>query len=91
MNCPKCKSADKIKKDILNGKQRYGCKSCGHHYTVMCKKTAKPDAMKQQILYLYLAGLGFRAIGRMLGVYPLQVIRSRVILRMSIAGYTCCQ
>jgi len=41
----------------------------------MRKKTAKPDAMKKQALHLYLEGLGFRAIGRMLGVSHVSVYR----------------
>jgi len=63
------------KKGILSRKQRYSCKSCGYHYAVMRKKTAKPDKMKKQALHLYLAGLGFRAIGHMLGFSQVSAYR----------------
>ena len=68
MNCPKCDSANKIKRGKIRGKQRYSCKSCNYNYTVIRKKTVKSDALKRQALQLYLEGLDFRSIGRMLQV-----------------------
>ena len=68
MDCTRCKSANKIKRGIIKGRQRYTCKDCGYNYTVEKKSTAKPEAMKRQALQLYLEGLGFRSIGRLLKV-----------------------
>ncbi|KAA6341547.1 hypothetical protein EZS27_010664, partial [termite gut metagenome] len=59
---------------IIKGKQRYKCKECGCHYTVELKSTAKPQSMKKQALHLYLEGLGFRSIGRLLGVSNVSVL-----------------
>jgi transposase-like protein len=57
-----------VKSGKVKGKQRYKCKDCGCHYSVELKSTAKSKAMKKQALHLYLEGLGFRSIGRFLGV-----------------------
>jgi transposase len=41
---------------------------------VELKSTAKPKSMKKQALHLYLEGLGFRSIGRLLGVSNVSVL-----------------
>ena len=38
------------------------------------KSTAKPKSLKKQALHLYLEGLGFRSIGRFLGVSNVSVL-----------------
>ena len=68
MKCPKCKSDDNRKAGLAKGKQRYKCKNCNHHFTVELKSTAQPESTKRQALRLYLEELGFRSIGRLLGV-----------------------
>ena len=68
MKCIKCGSINHVKRGIVGGKQRYTCKDCGYNYTVMKKSTAKSGTTKRQALHLYLAGLGFRSIGRFLNV-----------------------
>ncbi len=73
MNCPKCKNDNNIKDGIAKGKQRYKCKFCNYRYTVEIKSTAKPKNTKRQALELYLEGLGFRSIGRFLGVSHVSV------------------
>lgn len=45
-----------------------GVKDCHHHFTVMCKSTKKSDDTKQMAINMYLEGLGFRAIGRLLNI-----------------------
>jgi transposase len=74
MDCPKCKSSQKVKSGIIKSRQRYKCKSCSYNYTVEMKSTAKPDSMKKAALRLYLEGLGFRSIGRFLGVSNVSVL-----------------
>ncbi|KAA6334373.1 hypothetical protein EZS27_017294 [termite gut metagenome] len=74
MNCPKCTCDKSVKSGIIKGKQRYKCKECGCNYTVELKSTAKPNSMKKQALHLYLEGLGFRSIGRLLGVSNVSVL-----------------
>ena len=74
MNCPKCTSNNKVKSGIVKGKQRYKCNDCGCNYTVEIKSTAKPKSMKKDALHLYLEGLGFRSIGRFLGVSNVAIL-----------------
>jgi transposase-like protein len=74
MNCPKCASEKKVKSGIVKEKQRYKCKECGCNYTVELKSTAKPKSMKKNALHLYLEGLGFRSIGRLLGVSNVSIL-----------------
>jgi len=74
MDCPKCASNKKVKSGIVKSRQRFKCKECGCNYTVEIKSTAKPNSMKKDALHLYLEGLGFRSIGRLLGVSNVSVL-----------------
>ena len=74
MNCPKCSSNIGIKSGKVKGKQRYKCKKCNYHYTVQLKSTAKPKELKKYALQLYLEGLGFHSIGRILNVSNISVL-----------------
>ncbi len=75
MNCPKCNSSSHKKNGIVGGCQRYKCSDCGYNYTVELKSTAFSAFVKRQALQLYLEGLGFRSIGRVLGVSHVSVQR----------------
>ena len=66
MDCPKCGQGVHCKDGIVKGRQRYLCKSCGHHYTVSKRSGTSDSATRRQVLELYLEGLGFRSIGRVL-------------------------
>jgi len=68
MDCPKCKNTNKIKAGIVRCKQRYHCKLCKYYYTVSLRSRFKAESVKKKSLELYLEGLGFRAIGRILKV-----------------------
>ena len=74
MTCSKCNCSQSVKSGKINGRQRYKCKECGCNYTVEIKSTAKPKFLKKQALHLYLEGLGFRSIGRILGVSNVSVL-----------------
>ena len=73
MNCPRCKCSDCIKNGKVGGRQRYKCSDCGYNYSVELKLTASSASVKRQALKLYLEGLGFRSIGRFLGVSHVSV------------------
>ncbi|WP_157196622.1 IS1 family transposase [Methanococcoides burtonii] len=73
MNCPKCKSSNHKKNGKIDGLQRYKCHDCEYNYSVELKSTASPMSVKRQALQLYLEGLGFRSIGRFLGVSHVSV------------------
>ena len=74
MKCPKCQSKRKVKSGFTAGKQRYKCKECSCNYTQSHKK-GKPEIMKALAYVLYLEGLGFRAIARILKVSNVSVLR----------------
>ncbi len=74
MQCPKCKSERFTKDGIVKCKQRYKCKTCGFRYTVTRKSTEKPLSLKRHALQLYLEGLGFRSIGRVLNVSNVSIL-----------------
>ncbi len=73
MNCPKCNSSSHKKNGIVGGRQWYKCSDCSYNYTVELKSTAFSASVKRQALQLYLEGLGFRSIGRVLGVSHVSV------------------
>ncbi len=66
-NCPKCSHNHNTKDGIVKGKQRFKCKNCNFRFTVQ-QKDAKTGSneIKKLALQLYLEGLGFRSIGRIL-------------------------
>jgi transposase-like protein len=72
MNCPKCNSERCVKDGIVKNKQRYLCKPCKYRYTV--RGIGKPKSLKKFALQLYLEGLGFRSIGRILKVSNVSVL-----------------
>jgi transposase-like protein len=79
VDCPKCGSGEHCKDGIVKGRQRYLCKACSHRYTVLRRSGTADAAVKRQALQLYLEGLGFRSIGRILkfsNVAVLQWIRA---------------
>ena len=75
MRCLRCKSDQRIKDGIVKGRQRYQCKACGFRYTVEYKSGITPY-FKRLALMMYLEGLGFRSIGRILGVSNVAVLSS---------------
>lgn len=67
-NCPKCQSKERIKNGHINGRQRYRCKVCKYDYSVVQKSTSVSLEKKRLALAMYLEGLGFNSIGRILKV-----------------------
>jgi transposase-like protein len=68
MDCPKCKETSHSKAGFAKGRQRYKCKSCGYHYTVEKKSDVKSEETRRLALEMYLEGVGFRGIGRLLHI-----------------------
>lgn len=73
MKCPKCQSQNYVKDGIVKGKQRFLCKECKYRYTVEYK--GKPIEIKRMALHLYLEGLGFRSISRIINVSNVSVLK----------------
>jgi len=68
MDCPKCRSSSHVKDGIIRGRQRFRCKSCRYRYTVERKSDVKTLHIRRLALEMYLEGLGFRRIGRILKI-----------------------
>jgi transposase-like protein len=75
MICPRCESSFYRKAGKSNCLQRYNCKKCNYYYTVCRKSTAKSLSIKRYALNMYLEGLGFRQIARVLTVSHTSVYR----------------
>ena len=74
MKCPKCSSDKNVKDGIVKNKQRYQCKRCSYRYTVEFKAGIEPF-YKRLALMMYLEGLGFRPISRIIGVSDVAVLK----------------
>jgi transposase-like protein len=68
MDCPRCKHTEHCKAGFAKGRQRYKCKQCNYRYTVEKKSDVKSLEVRRLALEMYLEGLGFRAIGRVLRI-----------------------
>ena len=66
--CPKCQDNHIVKSGVIKGRQRYFCKNCNYYFTVN-KVGKKIDSYYvTKALQLYLEGLSFREIERIIGV-----------------------
>lgn len=74
--CPQChQTAYQIKDGLTGaGSQRIRCRACDHRYTPTPKPRGYTDEVRQQALKLYVDGLNFRRIARILGVHHQSVI-----------------
>jgi len=52
--CPRCTSQKSIKSGITKGRQRYKCKDCSYHYSVVQKSDTSTDSQRKLALTLYL-------------------------------------
>jgi len=75
MDCPECFSNVYVKSGSAKGKPRYKCKSCNYQYTVKYKSTAKLPETRRLALKMYLEGMGFRQMGRVLEISHITVYR----------------
>lgn len=66
--CPKCKGDHIVKSGVINNKQRYLCKNCSYYFTVNKIGKKIDNYYVTKALQLYLEGLSFREIERILGV-----------------------
>lgn len=74
MNCPSCGSEKRIKSGVVNDRQRYKCKACSYYYTVQKMGKTIDVYYVVKALQLYLEGLSYREIERILGVSHVSVI-----------------
>lgn len=72
--CPKCSSMQVIKSGIVGNRQRFHCKKCRYHFTVNKLGKQIDDYYVIKALQLYLEGLSYREIERLLGVSHVSVM-----------------
>jgi transposase-like protein len=76
MKCPYCQTEEKQVKAGLTtyGTQRYKCQKCKRKYSPEAKQPGYPNEVRMKAIQLYLEGIGFRGIGRILKVNYQSVI-----------------
>ena len=74
MKCPNCKNDKSVKNGLIKGKQRFKCKECGCNYTVGHAEVSEKEKKRRFGLSMYLGGLGFHSIGRLLQVSHVTVM-----------------
>lgn len=72
--CPNCGSDKYIKSGIIKSKQRYKCKDCSYFFTVNKLGKKIDDYYVNKALQLYLEGLTYREIERILGVSHVSIL-----------------
>lgn len=74
--CPKCGSEERQHKIGFTkaGSQRYKCQECSCRYTPEPKHHGYPEETRRQAVKMYLDGINFRRIGRILGVHHTSVM-----------------
>ena len=65
--CKKCGGENHVKAGFVEGEQRYKCKDCGCQF-VPTRHRGKPEKDKLLAIWLYLHGLSFRTIAKLLQV-----------------------
>jgi transposase-like protein len=66
--CPKCQSDDLAKSGVVKGRQRWKCKGCGYHFTVNKLGKRIDSYYVVKALQLYIEGVSYREIERLLGI-----------------------
>jgi len=74
--CPHCGSCQRQSKygRTRAGSLRYWCHTCQRPYTPVAKQPGYSPQIRQQAIKMYVEGLNFRRIGRLLGVHHQSVI-----------------
>ena len=72
--CPNCNSEEYVKSGIIKGRQRYKCKKCNYYFTVNKIGKQIDSYYVNKALQLYLEGLSYREIERILGVSHVSII-----------------
>lgn len=72
--CPNCTSNKIIKSGIIKNRQRYKCKTCNYFFTVNKLGKRIDDYYVNKALQLYLEGLTYREIERILGISHVTVL-----------------
>ncbi|MDD3721937.1 MAG: helix-turn-helix domain-containing protein [Lutibacter sp.] len=72
--CPNCNSEEYVKSGVIKDRQRYKCKKCGYYFTVNKVGKQIDSYYVNKALQLYLEGLSYREIERILGISHVSII-----------------
>jgi transposase-like protein len=74
--CPYCGRNSYVVKAGMNhtGSQRMKCQSCRRYFTPNPKPMGYDEAIREMAVRLYLEGMSFRGVGKVLSVHYLSVI-----------------
>lgn len=73
-SCPNCSSNQYVKSGVVKDRQRYKCKKCGYYFTVNKIGKQIDSYYVNKALQLYLEGLSYREIERILGISHVSII-----------------
>lgn len=73
-SCPNCNSERYVKSGVVNERQRYKCKKCNYFFSVNKVGKKIDDYYVNKSLQLYLEGLSYREIERILGVSHVSIM-----------------
>ena len=74
MECPTCQYQKICKNGYHRRKQRYKCSACGRQFLESYSDKGYDNRIKERCLKMYVNGLGFRAIERVMNVHHTTVI-----------------
>lgn len=72
--CPKCNSEVLIKSGVVKERQRFRCKQCGFSFTVLKEGKRIDPYYVIKALQLYIEGVTYREIERILGISHVSVM-----------------
>ncbi len=72
--CPRCNAERVIKSGVVKDRQRYRCKKCGYYFTVNKLGKQIDNYYVIKALQLYIEGLSYREIERILGISHVSVM-----------------
>lgn len=73
-NCPQCDSINISRNGIIKERQRFRCKHCGYNFTVEKMGKSIESYYVIKALQLYIEGVSYREIERLLGVSHVSVM-----------------
>ena len=71
--CPRCDHENVVKSGIVNNKQRFKCKRCSYFFTVSKLGKRIDNYIVIKALQLYIEGVSYREIERLLGISHVSV------------------
>ncbi len=72
--CPRCDHENTVKGGVINNRQRYKCKNCNYFFTVSKLGKRIDNYLVVKALQLYIEGVSYREIERLLGVSHVSVM-----------------